>query len=155
VRRVDVTGLRERLRRIRMQREISFRGQRVDTKEWVYGYLFKIWERTYILWGTTNDIPNMIEVIPETVGQYTGLKDKDGNKIFEGDIVRCVDKISGYEFTALVEFGNPNNKYNWGYQLRHISGDKPNLDILLWNSMEYVGAFCEIIGNIHDNPLKG
>ena len=48
-----------------MQREISYRGQRVDTKEWVYGYLFGIWEKRYILWGTTNDIPNMIEVIPK------------------------------------------------------------------------------------------
>ena len=44
---------------------------------WVQGYFFQIWERTYILWGTTNDVPNMIEVLPSTVGQYTGLTDKN------------------------------------------------------------------------------
>ena len=47
---------------------------------WVQGYFFQIWERTYILWGTTNDVPNMIEVLPSTVGQYTGLTDNTGKR---------------------------------------------------------------------------
>lgn len=64
-------------------REILFRGKRIDNSEWTEGYLFKIWNRTFLLWGTTNDVPNMVEVIPETVSQFTGLTDKNGKKIFE------------------------------------------------------------------------
>ena len=67
-------------------------GEKVKGR-WVQGYFFQIWERTYILWGTTNDVPNMIEVLPSTVGQYTGLTDKFVlRKIFEYDII---DSSSG------------------------------------------------------------
>lgn len=63
----------------------------VDGKEhkgiWIEGYIFKIWHEYYILWGTTNGIPNMLEVLPETVGMWTGLTDKIRKKIFEGDRV--------------------------------------------------------------------
>lgn len=63
-------------------REYKFRGKRIDNGQWVYGYLFKIWDKCYILWGTTNDGPNMTEVDPETIGQYTGLHDKNNVEIY-------------------------------------------------------------------------
>jgi hypothetical protein len=62
--------------------EILFRGKKIDNGEWVEGYLFKSWGDAYILWGTTNGKPNMIQVDPKTV-KYRVLEDNDGNKIFE------------------------------------------------------------------------
>ncbi len=64
-----------------------FKAKRIDTGEWVQGYLYGIWEKRYILWGMTNDVPNMIEVDPTTICQCTGLQDKEDALIYENDIV--------------------------------------------------------------------
>ena len=142
-------------------REILFRGKRESDGKWLYG----IYSDDYV---HETDFPCIMplrsehndydwHVIPETVGQYTGLKDKNGKRIFEGDIVELYDKNNDIKMKACVEFGNPNKEYNWGYQLVATGETIPNLDILLWVEMEDTGAFIEVIGNVHDNPdlLKG
>ena len=139
-------------------REILFRGKRTDNGEWIEGFYSAEEYNPYI--GKIEYIPRIqiigkcvsLGVIPETVGQFTGLTDKNGKRIFEGDIVKCTDTINDFEFNAVVEFGNPNGEYNWGYQLKFISGEESNFDILCWVDMKETGAYIEIIGNIHDNP---
>ena len=137
-------------------REILFRGKRTDNGEWVYGDLIqnvdclKIREQE----KSIKKIAKSYAVDPETVGQFTGLCDKNGKKIFEGDIVRLTDEHNEMEWTAVVAFGNPNGDYNWGWQLNAIEEFDGNKDILLWVDMEESGAYCEVIGNIYDNKLE-
>ena len=136
-------------------REILFHGKRVDNGEWVEGDVLQTrYHSGHIEYQIMPQTPisSAYPVLSETVGQYTGLTDKNGKKIFEGDIVKCTDTINDFEFNAVVEFGNPNGEYNWGYQLKFISGEESNFDILCWVDMEETGAYIEIIGNIHDNP---
>ena len=120
-------------------REILFRGKRIEDGEWVQGYYFKIWDEHYICWGTTNGEVNKLLVTPETVGQYTGLDDKNGVKIFEGDIL--YHPIQGkrkvyYPFSERVA----------SYGLRMIEGKVRMASTLS------EGFLYEIIGNLHDNP---
>ena len=96
-----------------MNREILFRGKRTDNKEWIYGYLVK--SEDYIFdYSERIDIPYIIpfdnfnlkdyreyRVIPETVSQYTGLTDKNGKKIFEGDMLK-----SYYDKPGIVKWNN-------------------------------------------------
>ena len=115
-------------------KQILFRGKRVDNGEWTEGYLFKIWHKVFLLWGMTGDCPNMEEVKPETVGQFTGLTDKNGNKIFEGDIL-----LKGFE-KVLVKWNA--NQCRWGIYSN-------NYEICGFN--ESTQGYFEVIGNIYDN----
>jgi len=136
-----------------MDREILFRGKRVDNGEWVKGYLVVCDKHYYILTGKIDIINGFPQfehylVIPETVGQYTGLTDKRGKKIFDGDIVKF--KHGGEFAEKGIYFRNYVVEYintfvTYGLRLRN-----KNIHFLFKQSTATMhGAI--IIGNIHDN----
>lgn len=127
-------------------REILFRGKRVDNGEWVYGDLLQNNDAIKIREQEKNkkEIVKSFEVIPESVGQYTGLTDHDGNKIFEGDIIFWEDEFLYKNKSEVVWCGE---KYNY-----------PAFDLLKYdyecNGLQYAHdqCFIKVIGNIYDNP---
>lgn len=132
-------------------REILFRGKRTDTGKWVIGQLARYNSRIDVV-NMVDEHEMLVPVQTKTVGQFTELSDRNGTKVFDGDILKFTDLNAEYEWIGRVEFGNPNEEYSWGFQLVFIKGEKPNTDILLWFDMEEAGAFSEVIGNIYDNP---
>ena len=137
-------------------REILFRGK-MDNGEWVYGsFCMDALEQFNGLCGVDGFIRlydkakgkmQTYEVDRETIGQYTGLKDKDGKRIFEGDIVKTSDithegviQIPGESFEIAMRKGC------WVM----VAGED-------WDFLETNHECIEVIGNIHDNPemLKG
>ena len=126
-----------------------YKAKRLDNGEWVQGYLFGIWEKRYILWGMTNDIPNMIEVDPSTICQCTGLRDKNDKLIWENDILH-----NGNYF--VVKWNAPCARFDI------VLNNSHNIPMGKWEPMicdwktndfkEYKKAVdYEVIGNIFDN----
>ena len=131
-------------------REIKFRGKRIDNGEWVYGHYF-IEERDIedgIIW---RDIPQIqqrygdhfqyFDVDPDTVGQYTGLKNKHGKEIYEGDIIVGTYKEDIGTDTGLVVF----KCYGFKVEIPNVGDD----ELVDW---ERYSDSIEVIGNIYENP---
>lgn len=138
-------------------REILFRGKDAYNGEWICGHLLEQHDpvyKAYIVFYFMAEQDNIhtdimqcdiYEVLPETVGQYTGLTDKNGKKIFEGDILKgCYDDDNPEEYAVLVVF------WDNGWRMHQNAAEPDFLE-------EFDCRICEVIGNIHDNPelLKG
>lgn len=139
-----------------MQREILFRGKRVDNGKWVEGYLFN----GIVSYGIiTNEkyLGHWDEVIPDTVGQYIGLLDKNGKKIFEGDYYRQEDSDNNTSVVICV-FIQEISAFCWLNDYEYLDYLDNGFDSLNDNGVPFNcdEIDCDIIsiaGNIIDNPI--
>ena len=131
-----------------MKREILFRGKRTDNGEWVYGYFYEECGATYIIEDRQKETmlnrntPNVI--IPETIGQFTGLTDKNGVKVFEADVLSSKSPYRYYVKYKDTAF------YVYHCEIKDV--DKTPYRWGLLSRFNELGIEVEVIGNIHDNP---
>lgn len=138
-----------------MNREILFRGKLEYNGKWIYGDLLQYENGDVAIFGEKlssfgcecTEMSKRDRVIPDTIGQYTGLKDKDGNKIFEGDILEYIGKRKD----------NMNKVYRRKVVFHEgmfalLSKELPVYSALNYHCMEDGRSAWSVIGNIHDNP---
>lgn len=120
-------------------REILFRGKGIRGN-WHIGLLAHVGNAWYI--SNKVGIATAYEVIPETIGQYTGLTDKNGRKIFEGDIVKCISSFDAKDMVVIFEAAE-----------FHLVDCQRYKNYTECCGYRHFGTLeTEVIGNIHDNP---
>lgn len=122
-------------------REVLFRGKSIDTNTWVYGFYCRYGhakqEKSYIIPDYASTL-YIVEIVPETLGQYIGLTDRYDVKIFEGDIVDILTENSDIGIVKYDEGGFEVETNEFVIDFRR------NID----------GTDVEVIGNIYDNVKK-
>lgn len=129
-------------------REIKFRGKRADDGEWVYGDLMQFYNNGHRMNSVAICSTQVDEVLTNTVGQFTGLHDKNGKEIYEGDIVKWILTMPGIGINGGYE----------EYETEEIGEIKWDAGALQLG--EYCAAgfayesedYAEVLGNLHDNP---
>ena len=121
-------------------REILFRGKRFDNGEWAYGYFIaSVLKGSVFGYIKQSNTADDVKVYKKTVGQFTGLYDKNGTKIFEGDIVKGKDYLEeGLEVYGYIDHRNGSFVIVGNFLIHYR-----------WLDYE-----VEVIGNIHDNRLE-
>lgn len=149
-------------------REILFRGKNTFDGHWVHGLLISIGDELSMI-VSDNGLNRAYPVSSETVGQYTGLTDKNGKRIFEGDIVRLFDISVGEIVQECGAFGiGCRKQIDYDYlasEIAPVTGNNNtpmfcyndnfvSLWELWWNYNEESDeiSVIEVIGNIYDNP---
>ena len=147
-----------------MKREILFRGKRIDNSEWIEGYFYEECGATYIIEDRQKETMlnrnTPYKVLPETVCQLTGITDKNGVKIFEGDVVRW---SFGQHYWEAVISSIENNKSNTLYAIEtfhnctkdeegYYTYERSDSRRGTRNDIEFMSMRIEVIGTIHDNP---
>lgn len=145
-------------------REFKFRGKRIDNGEWVYGYFVKARDNTcHIIAEFGSDITccsdcgandiTVYEVDPSTIGQYTGLNDKNGKEVYEGDIVRMHFFFENHHPVTLGAFEDEEEIVcKLSITPLGVYFENNNMTGYLCDYLEEPSEELEVIGNIHDNP---
>lgn len=137
-----------------MEDRYLFRGKRKDNGEWTEGFLLKRWDG---LWIFSIDEKFADLIIPSTLCQCTGLKDKNGKLIWENDIVKFEDcGEEGYEYKEGFDFENKARvEFAEGrWSLTDFESDNSAVIDEMYNHDEFMDLWgeCEVIGNKFDNP---